>query len=227
MSFDLIIFDCDGVLIDSEIISARMLVAELGALGVRIDLDYVAHNFLGRSYPVVMQQIREDFALDLAPEFETLYRQRLLRAFEADLRVIPHVADVLDRLTLPWCVATSSSPERAARSLAIAGLSERCASRLFTSTMVARGKPAPDLFLHAAATMGGADPARCLVIEDSLNGIRAARAAHMPVWRFTGGTHLGVAAKPEPPDAAPDLRFSSFAAFFDLHPGLAGEGATR
>lgn len=220
MSFDLIIFDCDGVLIDSEIISARMLVAELAALGVGIDLGYVTTHFLGRSYPRVMQQIREDFRLDLPSDFEALYRQRLLAAFEADLRIMPHVADVLGQVALPWCIATSSSPERAVRSLGIVGLDALAEGRLFTSTMVAQGKPAPDLFLHAAARMGVADPARCLVIEDSVNGVRAGRAAGMTVWRFTGGSHLGGSVAPEPDDARPDLRFASFADFFALHAGV-------
>ena len=225
MSFDLIIFDCDGVLIDSEIISARMLVAELGTLGVAIDLDYVTTHFLGRSYPRVMQQIREDFRLDLPPDFEALYRRRLLAAFEADLRIMPHVTDVLARLTLPWCIATSSSPERAVRSLEIVGLGALAEPLLFTSTMVERGKPAPDLFLHAAAAMGAVDPARCLVIEDSLNGVRAGRAAGMTVWRFLGGSHLGTSIAPEPEDARPHLRFASFADFFALHSGVTARDA--
>jgi len=93
--FDLIIFDCDGVLIDSEIISARMLIAELAQLGVTIDMPYVTRHFLGRSYPVVMQQIRQDFVLDLPPAFEAAYRERLLAAFEAYLRIMPGVAAVL------------------------------------------------------------------------------------------------------------------------------------
>jgi HAD superfamily hydrolase (TIGR01509 family) len=216
---ELVIFDCDGVLIDSEIISARMLVSELARMGVSIDLAYVTRHFLGRSYPVVMQQIRNDFGLDLPPAFETAYRERLLAAFETELRVMPGVRAVLDTLSLPRCVATSSSQGRAERSLALAGLGDLAGPRLFTAQSVARGKPAPDLFLHAAATCG-ADPAACLVIEDSLNGIRAARAAGMEVWRFTGGSHLAGQDADEPPDARPDRRFPSFAGFFALDPRL-------
>lgn len=217
---DLVIFDCDGVLIDSEIISARMLVAALAGMGVAIDLAYVAHHFLGRSYPTVMKTIRSDFGVDLPPEFEEAYRARLLAAFERELRIMPHVRGVLEGVGVPWCVATSSSPGRAARSLAIVGLEALVGGRLFTAGDVARGKPAPDLFLHAAARMG-AEPARCLVVEDSLNGIRAARAAGMAVWRFTGGSHLGAATAAEPEDARPDLRFASFAEFFQIGPHLA------
>lgn len=225
MPLDLVIFDCDGVLIDSEIISAKMLVSELALLGVHIDLAYVTRHFLGRSYPTVMQQIRIEFGLNLPAEFEGQYRQRLLAAFDTDLRVMPGVRDVIDRLTVPYCVATSSSPLRAERSLQIAGLDDLTGPRLFTSTMVQKGKPAPDLFLFAAAQMG-ADPARCLVIEDSLNGLRAGLAAGMRVWRFVGGSHLGSAIETEPDDAIPEQRFDSFTQFFDLDPDITQKGTT-
>ena len=213
--FDLCIFDCDGVLIDSEIISANMLIAELTALGVEIDLDYVARHFLGRSYPTVMKQIRLEFGLDLPDDFEARYRARLLAAFETDLRVMPGVAEVLDQIAVPWCVATSSSPPRANRSLEIVGLAERAQGRIFTASEVAQGKPAPDLFLHAARQMG-VDPARCLVIEDSLTGIRAGLAAGMTVWRFTGASHLKGRPLARPVDAIPALEFASFADFYHL-----------
>jgi len=223
---DLVIFDCDGVLIDSEIISAQMLVAELAGLGVEIDLDYVAWHFLGRSYPVVMAQIRQEFGLDLPPAFEDHYRQRLLAAFEAELRIMPHVRGVLERLALPYGVATSSSPARAQRSLRMVGLSERVGAGLFTSTMVAHGKPAPDLFLHVAAVLG-ADPARCLVIEDSLNGVRAGLAAGMRVWRFVGGSHLAGRALTEPDNARAERQFASFADFFQIDPDVTEKAAIR
>ena len=219
--FDLVIFDCDGVLIDSEIISAQMLVEELAKLGVHIDLAYVAKHFLGRSYPTVMEQIRRAFSLTLPVDFEDLYRARLLEAFERDLIIMPHVADVLRRLKIPYCIATSSSPMRAAKSLQLVGLGHLVGPNPFTSTMVAKGKPAPDLFLFAAAKMN-ADPARCLVIEDSLTGVRAARAAGMPVWRFIGGSHLVGRVLDEPEDARPDRWFASFASFYQIAPELQG-----
>jgi HAD superfamily hydrolase (TIGR01509 family) len=220
LPFDLIIFDCDGVLIDSEIISARMLVSELALLGVDIDMAYVTDHFLGRSYPTVMKMIRKDFNVTLKPEFEDQYRSRLLAAFASELKVMGHVVPMLGALKTPWCVATSSSPSRAARSLEITGLRALVGPRLFTASEVAEGKPAPDLFLHAAARMQIA-PDRCLVIEDSLNGIRAARAAGMAVWRFVGGSHLAGGLADEPSDARPDLRFASFADFFQIG-GLGG-----
>ncbi|MDP3197483.1 HAD family hydrolase [Tabrizicola sp.] len=217
--FDLVIFDCDGVLIDSEIISARMLVAELSRLGLTIDLAYVERNFLGRSYPVVMETIRREFGLDLPPDFEAQYREALLAAFQQDLKVVPHVHEVLESIGVPYCVATSSSPRRVEMSLKLVGLSELVGDRVFTSTLVARGKPAPDLFLYAADRMG-ARPDRTLVIEDSLTGIRAGLAAGMTVWRFVGGSHLGADAPAEPEDARPHRRLVSFAEFFQIAPTL-------
>ncbi len=212
---DLVIFDCDGVLIDSEIISAKMLVAELAGMGVEIDLDYVVRHFLGRSYPTVMKMIRADFGVALPDTFEVQYRTRLMAAFESGLRPMPGAAAVLSAMTTPWCVATSSSEPRARRSLEIAGLAGLVGERLFTAGLVAQGKPAPDLFLLAAERMGAA-PGRCLVIEDSLNGILAARAAGMAVWRFTGGSNLGGAPAEEPKDASPDRRFASWAEFAEI-----------
>jgi HAD superfamily hydrolase (TIGR01509 family) len=224
VSVDLVIFDCDGVLIDSEIISARMLISELSALGVAIDLDYVVRHFLGRSYPTVMQVIRTDFGVDLPPEFEEQYRTRLLAAFADGLRVMPGVRRVLERMGVPWCVATSSSPRRAAFSLGVTGLADLVGDRLNTAADVKNGKPAPDLFLHAAGRMG-ADARRCLVIEDSLNGIRAARAAGMAVWRFTGGSHLAGRHDDAKGTDRPDLTFASFAEFYQIAPHLARKGA--
>jgi beta-phosphoglucomutase-like phosphatase (HAD superfamily) len=128
---------------------------------------------------------------------------------------VPGVPEVLTRIETPFCVATSSSPKRAERSLQIARLGHLVEPRLFTASMVARGKPAPDLFLHAAATFG-ARPEATLVIEDSLTEIRAGRAAGMEVWRFTGASHLAGRALDEPEDARPDRRFATFAELFTI-----------
>lgn len=220
---NLLILDCDGVLIDSEIISARMLIEELARLGVRIDLDYVARHFLGRSYPVVMRQIRTEFGLDLPDRFEAQYRARLLDAFRRDLTEMPGVRQMLDDLAIPVCVATSSSPQRVRTSLEVVGLWDRLGAQTFTASQVERGKPAPDLFLFAAAQMGVA-PGDCLVIEDSLTGVRAALAAGMEVWRFIGGSHMGPHTPPEPEDALPHRRFASFAEVFQIAPELRRQG---
>lgn len=219
MDFDLVIFDCDGVLIDSEMISAQMLIAELAEHGIEVDLAYVARHFLGRSYPVVLSQIRAEFGIALPEQFEADYRARLLASFQCDLSVMPGVTEVIDALDRPFALATSSSPPRLEMSLRIAGLSERFSGRAYTSALVTHGKPAPDLFLHTARQMG-ADPARCLVIEDSLNGVLAGLAAGMHVCRFIGGSHLGPGTPEEPADARPHARIANFADFFKTYPSL-------
>ena len=217
--YDLVIFDCDGVLIDSELISARMLIEVLTEHGVKIDLPYIARHFLGRSYPVVLAQIRAEFGIVLPDHFEDRYRARLLAAFEKDLVVMPGATAVVEQLNVVSCVATSSSPGRVQRSMQIVGLGAHFSDRVFTSTQVENGKPAPDLFLFAANEMG-ANPGRCLVIEDSLNGIRAAKSAGMDVCRFIGGSHLGAQAEIEPADARPLCRIACFSKFFREYPAL-------
>lgn len=184
----LVIFDCDGVLVDSEVLSADVLVTVAAEAGVAFDTAYVARHFLGRSFPTVAQTIRDDFGAVLPADFEMLYRSRLLERFDAELRPTPGIEALLERFAVPSCVATSSSPARVTRSLSVTGL-DRYFDRVFTASEVARGKPAPDLFLLAAASMG-AEPASCLVIEDSLPGVLAARAAGMAVAAYTGGSHM-------------------------------------
>ena len=188
-SIDLVIFDCDGVLIDSEVISARILIGQLGRVGVHVDFPYVQKNFLGRSWTKVAAEVRINYGLDLSSDFEERYRSELLAAFETELRTVEGIEGVLDQIGVSYCVATSSSPKRARRSLELSGLSRYFGDRLFTASQVKIGKPAPDLFLFTAREMG-ARPERCLVIEDSMPGILSAKAAGMEVWRFTGASHL-------------------------------------
>lgn len=215
----LVIFDFDGVVVDSEVISARMLVAELATHGVEIDLPYVARHFLGRSYPVVLQQIRSEFGVCLPEGFEADYRARLIAAFRTDLRLMPGVRALLTRLALPYGLATSSSPTRVAQSMQIVGISDLFEGRITTVAEVTRGKPAPDLPLRAAQKAGVA-PEHCLVIEDSLAGVQAALAAEMQVWQFTGGSHFAGFAPPEDPETQPHRMFSDFAQIADFAPDL-------
>ncbi|MCY1706896.1 HAD family hydrolase [Pannonibacter sp. SL95] len=218
---ELVIFDCDGVLIDSELISAEILLGALERLGIAVDFAHFTRHFLGRSFPRVAQSIREAFGVALPADFETSYRRDLLAAFETRLARVSGIGDVLDQLAVRRCVATSSSPERAARSLAITGLAPLFPGAVFTASEVANGKPAPDLFLHAASRMG-VDPARCLVIEDSLPGLTAARAAGMPVLHFTGGSHYRDGHDPLPDDLAGIPQLTEWRLFFHLCPALAG-----
>ncbi len=186
---DLVIFDCDGVLVDSEAISVSVLVGQLAVIGIAMEAAFVQENFLGRSFPTVAAEIRRLSGLVLPEGFESGYRKELLERFETELRCTVGLEEVLSRLACPCCVATSSSPARAERTLALAGLTERFGPYVFTASEVARGKPAPDLFLHAAAEMG-ARPDRVLVVEDSLPGVLAARAAGMQVLVYAGASHM-------------------------------------
>jgi HAD superfamily hydrolase (TIGR01509 family) len=188
-TFDLVIFDCDGVLIDSEVISTRTLLETLGNHGLEVDLGYVRKTYLGRSMSVVKEDYLRLVGRELSGTFETDFLMRLFSAYRRDLSATMGVKDLLDNLALPFCMATSSSVERAMLSLEVTGLFPYFEGRIFCASMVKRGKPAPDLFLLAADKQG-ADPTRCLVIEDSEVGVLAAQNAGMVVWRFVGGSHL-------------------------------------
>jgi HAD superfamily hydrolase (TIGR01509 family) len=187
MDCDLVIFDCDGVLVDSEMLSCRCLVELLGRHGIEADLDTVFDKFLGRSVDSVAEHYGA-FGRVLPEEFLEELRGMVRRSFTASLQAIPNVAEVLASLGVAYCVASSSDLERIEFSLELTGLSPLFKGRVFTSQMVERGKPAPDLFLHAARCMKAA-PERTLVIEDSVSGVQAGKAAGMTVWGFVGGGH--------------------------------------
>ena len=184
----LVIFDCDGVLVDSEPLAMAVLLDTIRAQGLEIDPGQGYELFLGRSLASVGEMLVEDFGVNLDQPALDEMRQRLYARFRAELEPIPHVPEVVAGLTTAFCVASSSQPERVELALRLTGLWERFEGRLFSATMVAHGKPAPDLFLLAAESMGYA-PANSLVVEDSAAGIRAAQAAHMRVAAFTGGGH--------------------------------------
>ncbi|MCJ2043642.1 HAD family hydrolase [Methylobacterium sp. J-078] len=184
----LVIFDCDGVLVDSEPISLARLTAGLNRIGVPIDVETVRARFAGTSMASIMEHIARDYGIGTPDGFVEAVKVDTLRAFDAELRAVAGVAEAVAALGLPSCVASSSDPVRLRHSLGLTGLLPLFEGRIFSSTMVARGKPAPDLFLHAAATMGVA-PDACLVIEDSVPGVTAARAAGMRVVGFSGGGH--------------------------------------
>ncbi len=184
----LVIFDCDGVLLDSELISAQVLLEELERIGFKTDLPYFFQNCLGRHFSVVAARIERDSGLAIGPEFERHYLGRLLATFGTELKPMPGAREVLSRMENGYCVATNSKTLRATRSFDLAGMTDLVGGRIFSGSMVERGKPEPDLFLLAAGRQGVA-PENCLVIEDSEMGIAAAHAAGMPVWRFTGGSH--------------------------------------
>ena len=188
-----IIFDCDGVLVDSELISSRELAAFLSDLGRPTSAEECRENFTGLSLKSVSDQVRDDWGVRLPDDFITALRIRDQAAFDRDLKAIPgvhKVLDMLDQRGLRYCVASSGSPEKIQHSLMLTNLTERFGDHVFSASNVANGKPAPDLFLWAAQTMDVV-PADCVVIEDSPAGVQAAKAAGMRVLGFTGGAHCG------------------------------------
>ena len=220
------ILDCDGVLIDSEVISAGVLADALAALGLPVDRDYVLQHFLGRTFPSMAAEVKRQFGVELTAEFARDHEHRLHAAFASDLTVMPGVRRVLDQLAVPFCLATSSSPARVTHSLATVGLTDVFDGRVFSAAAVAHGKPAPDLFLHVARQMAVA-PDDCLVVEDSVPGLQAAHNAGMTVWHFTGGSHT-VASPPHLPGGVnPDRTFDSFGDFFEAAPQLRNPAAAE
>lgn len=204
----LVIFDCDGVLLDSECISMKLWQTMLQEVGITISDAYFVAQFLGKSMQHVEQQVAKDFDFTLTPAIITDFHRRLEKRFSSDLTTTPGIESILDSLSVPYCLATSSSTERTQHALTCTGLTRYFTGKQFTRAMVRRGKPAPDLFLLAAQTMGVA-PQHCLVIEDSQAGLQAAQAANMQVIHYIGGSHLTVSENTELPVLSHWNEFSS------------------
>jgi HAD superfamily hydrolase (TIGR01509 family) len=183
---DLVIFDCDGVLVDSERLAVEIDVQVLARLGWVMTEEEVVRRFVGLSDESFRREVERHLGRTLADgweaEFQPLYRE----AYRTRLRPVEGIVDALDRIAYPTCVASSGTHEKMLLTLGLTGLHGRFAGRIFSATEVARGKPAPDLFLHAAERMG-ARPSRCVVVEDSVHGVAAARAAGMWVLGYGGG----------------------------------------
>ena len=184
----LVIFDCDGVLVDSEILALDCLRQALARLGVVIDFDRARDLFLGVSQQTMRKRTLERLGLDLPEGFEAAVSKATMEAFDSGLVGIPGLREALASLGAPVCVASSSPPERIAHSLRIAGYDDLFDGRVFSANEAKRGKPAPDLFLLAAERLG-APPRACLVIEDAPPGIDAALSAGMTAFGFAGASH--------------------------------------
>lgn len=183
---ELLILDSDGVLIDSERLAVEVEMSVLAELGSALTKPEVIERFLGHSDAEMYRQIEEHIGHELPAGWDARFRQRYEEAFGARLVPVDGVVDALDAITLPTCVASNSGHRYLHRVLTQTGLHERFAGRIFSAEHVGRGKPAPDLFLHAAASMA-VSPSRCVVVEDSPPGVDAARAAGMRVLAFAGG----------------------------------------
>jgi HAD superfamily hydrolase (TIGR01509 family) len=196
MRLALVIFDCDGVLVDSEPISNRLFVEHLNRAGFPFTLEECYRELLGRSMASCEALLATRFGRKLPDGFVAALQADTYAALAAEVVPMPGVAAALDAIEsagVPYCVASSGEFPKMQASLGKAGLLPRFEGRMFSATQVARGKPHPDLFLHAARSLNTA-PAGCVVIEDSIPGVQAATAAGMRAFGFAGGGHADAAA---------------------------------
>jgi HAD superfamily hydrolase (TIGR01509 family) len=185
----LVIFDCDGVLVDSERLTVAVEARMLTEMGWPITVDEVIRKFVGGSSDAMLAEIEQHLGPELTAEFDRRSSEEITAAFHAELTPIDGVRDLVEALhhrEVPTCVASSGSHRKMELTLGITGLRPLFEGRIYSGSEVERGKPWPDLFLHAATSMGH-DPTACVVIEDSINGARAAIAAGMTCYGFAGG----------------------------------------
>jgi HAD superfamily hydrolase (TIGR01509 family) len=189
-----VLFDCDGVLVDSEVIALRVEMEMLAEQGLHFTRDEYAARFMGLSTEAFHTAIDTEAHVRLGRPISEAIRQseRLRAVMVAEMKAVPGVEAALAGLQLPKAIASSGSMEGLQRKLTRTGLWTLFEPHIYGADHVAQAKPAPDLFLHAAAALGVA-PADCLVIEDSANGVKAGRAAGMTVWGFLGGGHADAA----------------------------------
>ncbi len=191
MRYELVLFDNDGVLVDSEPISNRLLAGYLTELGHPTSYEDSLRDYMGAALHRVHDLVRERTGRRLPEDFDDVFHRRVFAAFARELEPVPGVDDVLEKLAadqVPYCVASSGSHQRIRVGHARTGLDRWFDDgRIFSAEDVGRGKPAPDLFLHAARRMG-VPPERCVVVEDSPLGVQAAVAAGMDVYGFTAMT---------------------------------------
>jgi HAD superfamily hydrolase (TIGR01509 family) len=193
---EVVIFDCDGVLVDSEVIALAETRQALGEAGLHLTDEEMLDRFLGLSVEAIKRSAEQDLGGALPASFPSDLTRRILAGFESELKGVAGIREALAGLGARVCVASSSAPERIRRSLAAVGYESFFEPNIFSASAVKRGKPNPDLFLHAAREMNAA-PEACLVIEDSVPGVQAATAAGMPVFGFIGGSHISGPAQGE------------------------------
>lgn len=191
MQFEALIFDCDGVLVDSEAIAIRRERELLAEWGLDYDFEAFVSRFVGlhnRDFYLALEADAAEAGLRLPDRFGALLQANNWKYYEAELEPIAGVLDAVAAFSGPQAVASSSEADKLVRKLTITGLADTFAPHIYSSDLVKHGKPAPDLFLLTAKALKVA-PAGCVVVEDSVNGVRAARAAGMTAWGFTGGGH--------------------------------------
>jgi HAD superfamily hydrolase (TIGR01509 family) len=181
--FELLIFDCDGVLVDSELITNRVFAGMLNELGIRVSIDDMFERFVGRSMPQCLEIISGLLGRPVPEGFVADYHTRSAAALREELKAVPDIELVLATVGLPFCVASSGTHEKMQTTLGITGLLAQFSGRMYSVTEVARSKPFPDVFLYAARQQGVA-PAACAVIEDTPTGVHAGVAAGMTVFGY-------------------------------------------
>jgi HAD superfamily hydrolase (TIGR01509 family) len=186
---EVVIFDCDGVLVDSEVISLGRTRSALGKAGLPLSEQEVFDRFLGVSVDSMLETVGRELGATLPDTFRRQLADDILADLEHELKGIEGLREALDGLGARVCVASSSTPDRIRRSLAVVGYSALFEPNIFSTTETARGKPHPDIFLYAAEKMRTA-PGACLVIEDSVAGVIGAAKAGMRIFGFTGGSHI-------------------------------------
>jgi HAD superfamily hydrolase (TIGR01509 family) len=184
---ELVIFDCDGVLVDSEPIANRVLAEELTLAGLPTTTEQSMRQYMGRRTEDWLPIAEQQLGRPLGGEFVARLRARTIQAFRGELRAVPGVGAALARIRVPVCVASSSAPERLRVALEVTGLAGRFLGRVFSAEEVERGKPFPDLFLFAARRMGVA-PEACAVVEDTERGVQAALAAGMAAFGYAAAS---------------------------------------
>ena len=187
--FDLIIFDCDGVLIDSEVLANQSEVTFLQSFGIHYELSDYMMQFVGKSNKDVLSTIQEQKKVPLPEDFWKQAEAYTFAVFEKQLKPIEGISHLLSELKIARCIGSSSSLQRLDLSLNVTGLYKYFAPNIYSAEQVDKGKPAPDLFLFAASKMQ-VEPESCLVIEDSPHGVQAAMSAGMQALGFTGGSHI-------------------------------------
>ena len=192
MSFKLVIFDCDGVLIDSEPIANRVFRDQLAVAGLDLPLDKVMSTFVGNTKDGCIELAGRMLGRPLPPDFGDQWDRELFVALRAEVKPVEGIPDLLASMRIPYCVASNGNRDRMQLALEAAGLLRFVDGRIFTASQVERPKPAPDLFLYAAKTMG-AEPRDCAVIEDTPTGTQAGVAAGMNVFGYAGAPHSDAA----------------------------------
>jgi HAD superfamily hydrolase (TIGR01509 family) len=181
--FGLVIFDCDGVLVDSELITNRVFARMLNELGIAVTLEDMFERFVGRSMPQCLELITKMLGRPVPQHFVEEYQTRSATALRLELKAVPDIETVLAAMRMPYCVASSGTHEKMQTTLGITGLLAQFRGKMYSVTEVAQSKPFPDVFLHAARQQGVA-PAACAVIEDTPTGVRAGVAAGMTVFGY-------------------------------------------